>query len=63
MCIRDRYSDFNYGEYLESSDEVAAMLNIRFEELKEKKIAVLLKSSNSIGLYQVPDFLKKLGVI
>ena len=61
--VGEMYSDFNYGEYLESSDEVAAMLNIRFEELKEKKIAVLLKSSNSIGLYQVPDFLKKLGVI
>ena len=61
--VGDMYSDFSTGENLESSDEVAAMLNIRFEEIKDRNIAVLLKSSNSIGLYQVPDFLKKLGVV
>ena len=61
--VGDMYSDFNFGEHLESSDEVAAMLNIKIEMIKEKNIAILLKSSNSIGLYQVPDFLKKLGVI
>lgn len=59
--VGDMYDDFNLGERLDSSDEVAAMLNIKFEDLRDRKIAVLLKSSNSIGLYQVPDFLKKLG--
>ena len=61
--VGDMYTDFNFGEHLESSDEVAAMLNIKIEMIKEKNIAILLKSSNSIGLYQVPDFLKKLGII
>ena len=61
--VGDMYKDFNLGEHLESSDEVAAMLNIRLDALEGKKVAILLKSSNSIGLYQVPDFLKKLGTI
>ena len=61
--VGDMYDDFNFGEYLESSDEVAAMLNIKFEATEDRNIAILLKSSNSIGLYQVPDFLNKLGVV
>ena len=61
--VGEMFESFQVGEHLDSADEVAAMLNIKLENLKEKKIAILLKGSNSIGLYQVPDFLKKLGVI
>ena len=61
--VGDMFGSFNIGEHLESADEVAAMLNIKLENYKGKKIAILLKASNSIGLYQVPDFLKKLGCV
>ena len=57
------FESFGIGERLESADEVAAMLNIKLPTLKNKKVAILLKSSNSIKLYQVPDFLKKLGCL
>jgi UDP-N-acetylmuramoyl-tripeptide--D-alanyl-D-alanine ligase len=61
--VGEMFDSFQVGEHLESADEVAAMLNIKLENLKGKKVAILLKASNSIGLYQVPDFLKKLGII
>jgi UDP-N-acetylmuramoyl-tripeptide--D-alanyl-D-alanine ligase len=61
--VGDMFESFGFGERLESADEVAAMLNIKLPSLKNRKVAILLKSSNSIGLYQVPDFLKKLGRI
>lgn len=57
------YEDFGVGEKVDSADEVAAMLNVNLESLKGKEVAILLKASNSVGLYQVPDFLKKLGVV
>jgi UDP-N-acetylmuramoyl-tripeptide--D-alanyl-D-alanine ligase len=59
--VGQMFDEFGVGERLESADEVAAMLNIRLETLKNRKVAILLKASNSIGLYLVPDFLKKLG--
>lgn len=61
--VGDMYEKFAYGEYLESADEVAAMLNVKLESLGERKVAILLKGSHSIRLYLVPDFLKKLGSI
>ena len=61
--IGENFEKFGIGEKIDSADEVAAMLNYQIPKLKEKKVAVLLKASNSIGLYRVPDFLKKLGTI
>ena len=61
--VGDMYESFNTGEYVASADEVAAMLNSRLEALKGRKVVILLKASNGIGLYQVPDFLKKLGCV
>ncbi len=61
--IGENFRNLGCGEYISSADEVAAMLNSKFELLNGRKIAVLLKGSNSLGLYQVPDFLKKLGTI
>jgi len=61
--VGDMFESFGFGEYIDSADEVAAMLNIKLETLRGKKVAILLKGSNGIGLYQIPDFLKKLGVI
>lgn len=61
--VGDMYDAFGEGENLESADEVAAMLNSKLESLGVTKVAILLKGSNSIRLYLVPDFLKKLGSI
>ena len=61
--IGENFEKFGIGEKIDSADEVAAMLNYQIPKLKEKKVAVLLKASNSIGLYRVSDFLKKLGTI
>lgn len=59
--VGEMFESFNLGEHIGSADEVAAMLNTKLENLKEKKIVILLKASNGVGLYQIPDFLKKLG--
>lgn len=59
--VGQMFDEFGVGERLESADEVAAMLNVKLETLKNRNVAILLKASNSIGLYLVPDFLKKLG--
>jgi len=61
--VGDMFESFGIGERLESADEVAAELNMKLALLKNRRVAILLKASNSIGLYQVPDFLKKLGSI
>ena len=61
--VGEMFESFCVGEKLESADEVAAMLNNKLPTLKNRKVAILLKSSNSIKLYQVPDFLKKLGCL
>lgn len=61
--LGDYYNEFGVGERVDSADEVAAMLNSRLSELQGRKTAVLLKASNSINLYKVPDYLKKLGAI
>lgn len=61
--VGQMFDEFGVGERLESADEVAAMLNVKLETLKERKVAILLKASNSICLYLVPDFLKKLGSV
>jgi UDP-N-acetylmuramyl pentapeptide synthase len=61
--VGEMFEEFGVGEYLESADEVAAMLNIKLESLAERKVVILLKGSHSIRLYLVPDFLKKLGSI
>jgi UDP-N-acetylmuramyl pentapeptide synthase len=45
--IGNCYDAFNFGEHIESSDEMAAYLVDRFEELKSKKVAILLKASHS----------------
>jgi len=61
--VGEMFEHFGVGEKLESADEVAAMLNLRLETLKNRKVVILLKASNSLGLYLVPDFLKKLGSV
>jgi UDP-N-acetylmuramoyl-tripeptide--D-alanyl-D-alanine ligase len=61
--VGEMFEEFGVGEYLESADEVAAMLNIKLESLAERKVVILLKGSHSIRLYLIPDFLKKLGSI
>jgi UDP-N-acetylmuramoyl-tripeptide--D-alanyl-D-alanine ligase len=61
--VGDMYKEFGIGEHMDSADEVSAMLNIKLETLMGKKVAILLKGSNSIRLYLIPDFLKKLGSI
>jgi UDP-N-acetylmuramoyl-tripeptide--D-alanyl-D-alanine ligase len=61
--VGEMFEEFGIGERLESADEVAAILNLRLETLKNRKVVILLKGSNSIGLYLVPDFLKKLGSV
>ena len=60
--IGENIDKFKDAKELESADEAAAMLNTKLAGLGGKKVAILLKGSNSLGLYQVPDFLKKLGV-
>ncbi len=57
------WKEFDIGEKIGSADEVAALLNAKLQGLKGRKVAILLKGSHIHGLYQVPDFLKKLGVI
>lgn len=59
--IGDMFEDFGFGEKIDSSDEMAALLNHRLSTLKDKKVAILLKGSNSLGLHRIPDYLKKLG--
>ena len=51
--------------YHTEKDKQLDMMRKNNQKLNEinSKNKLLLKSSNSIGLYQVPDFLKKLGVI
>ena len=61
--IGEMFEHFGIGKQVGSADEVAALLNVHMADLKGKKVAILLKASNRIGLYQVPDFLKKLGLI
>jgi len=61
--VGENIDDFGIGEHIESADEVAALLNTKLQGLKDKKVAILLKGSHSLGLYQIPDFLKKLGTL
>gem|GEM_PF-725653 len=61
--IGDYYNEFGVGEKVDSADEVAALLNSRLAELQGRKTAILLKASNALNLYKVPDYLKKLGAI
>lgn len=61
--VGEYFNEFKTGEHLESADEVAALLNAKLQGLKDRKIAILLKGSHSLGLYMVPDFLKKLGTL
>lgn len=59
--IGDMFGSFGIGEKVESADEMAALLNHRLETLKDKKVAILLKGSNSLNIHRIPDYLKKLG--
>ncbi len=61
--IGDMYKYFSVGEQIDSADEMAALLNDRLTNLKGKKVSILLKGSHSLGIYQIPDFLNKLGAI
>ncbi len=60
--VGEYFEFFNKGEYISSADEASAFINNRIDEFKGKKVAILLKASNGIGLYRIPDFLKKLGI-
>lgn len=61
--VGDYYDDFGVGECIASADEVAAMLNSKLSTLKDKKVAILVKGSHSLGLYNIPDFLVRLGAV
>ena len=61
--VGDLWEDITLGDKFDSADEVAAFLNAKLPGLNGKKVAILLKGSNRHGLYQIPDFLKKLGAI
>lgn len=54
------FKDFNLGKEIASPDEMAALLVNKKQELKGRKIAVLLKASHGVGVYQIPDILKNL---
>jgi UDP-N-acetylmuramyl pentapeptide synthase len=60
--IGNEYDSFATGEYVESADEMAAFLVSRLDQLKDKKVAILLKASHSLALDNIPDYLNKLGV-
>jgi UDP-N-acetylmuramoyl-tripeptide--D-alanyl-D-alanine ligase len=53
-------SDFNLGKFIESPDEMATLLINKKEELRNKKVAVLLKGSHGVGIYKITEFLKEL---
>lgn len=62
-AIGDLWNASYVSEDVGSADEIAALLNAKLQGLKGRKVAILLKGSHIHGLYQIPDFLKKLGVI
>jgi UDP-N-acetylmuramyl pentapeptide synthase len=49
--IGDFYKDFNYGEKLKNWEEAKRIIDKYIKE--DNKTAVLLKASNSIGLYKI----------
>ena len=59
--IGNYFSQFNTGEEIDSPDEMAAGLVDILDEKKGQKVAILLKGSHGIGLYNIPDYLSKLG--
>ena len=61
--VGNYFSEFKIGEHIESTDEVAALLNSKLQGLKNRKVSILLKGSHALGLYLIPDFLKKLGTL
>jgi UDP-N-acetylmuramoyl-tripeptide--D-alanyl-D-alanine ligase len=61
--VGDMYNYFNVGDQIASADEIAALLNDKLSNRGSKKVAILLKGSHSLGLYQIPDFLHKLGAL
>lgn len=61
--VGDNLEYFGIGEHIDSVDQVATLLDSKLLGLRDKKVAILLKGSHSLGLYQIPDFLKKLGAI
>jgi len=60
--VGDMFSTFGVGKKLENADEVSTMLTEDLKRVGDRKIAILLKASNSVGLSKIPEYLKKLGL-
>lgn len=60
--VGDMFSIFGVGKKLENADEVSTMLTEDLKRVGDRKVAILLKASNSIGLSKIPEYLKKLGL-
>ncbi|MBP5204443.1 UDP-N-acetylmuramoyl-tripeptide--D-alanyl-D-alanine ligase [bacterium] len=61
--IGNSFNEFNYGKHVSSVDEMTSILETRLKELKDQKVAILIKASHSVGLYILPDYLCKLNII
>ena len=60
--VGDMFDTFGIGKKLENADEVSSSLEQDLKRLKGRKVAILLKASNSVGLSKTPEYLKKLGL-
>jgi len=60
--VGDMFDIFGLGKRLENADEVSSSLARDLKRLGGRKMAILLKASNSIGLSKVPEYLRKLGL-
>jgi len=60
--VGDMFDTFGIGKKLENADEVSSSLEQDLKRLSGRKVAVLLKASNSVGLSKIPEYLRKLGL-
>lgn len=60
--VGDMFDIFGIGKKLENADEVSSSLEQDLKRLNGRKVAILLKASNSVGLSKIPEYLKKLGL-
>jgi len=60
--VGDMFDIFGIGKKLENADEVSSSLEQDLKRLSGRKVAVLLKASNSVGLSKIPEYLRKLGL-
>ena len=60
--VGDMFDIFGVGKKLGNVDEVSSTISNDLKRLNGRKIAILLKGSNSLGLDKIPQYLKKLGL-